>query len=221
MKKYSNLFFIIVIAIMATACSSTSKKIQDKWWFEVEKIGDDIIKFTSDGKIQNINDREVLTYEINGEEIKLKLRDYEKESELAMKDLEQMASDTSTNMDALTKEPKKIYKEETWTISSVTDNELILKKGEDTKTFRLATDQDFFVGKWEGTKEGVEVRFRFTKKNKVEVKVKGAGEEKYTYSFSDNKVVIDNEPLEFTLSEDKNNLVLKGKETINLIRRGI
>jgi hypothetical protein len=212
MKKFFNLFLVVVIAITITSCSSNSKKIQDKWWYEVEKIGDDIIKFTSDGKIQNINDREVLIYEISGEEIKMKLRDYEKESELAMKSIEQMD---------LGKEPEKVYKEEKWTISSVTDNELILKNGEKSKTFRLATDQDFFVGKWEGTKEGVEVRFRFTKKNKVELKVKGADEEKYIYSFNDNKVIIDNEPLEFTLSEDKNNLILKGKETINLVRRGI
>jgi len=192
MRKFSNWFYVIVIVIMITSCSSNGEKIQDKWWYEVERVGDDIIKFTSDGKIKNINDRADLSYEIDEAETKLKLRDYEVVGE-----------------------------DETWTISSVTDNELILKNGDKSKTFRLATDQDFFIGKWVGTKQGVEVSFRFNKKNEVEIDLKGAGEEEYTYSFNDNKIVIDNEPLEFTLSEDKNNLILKGKETLNLIRRGI
>lgn len=188
MKKYSNLFFIIAMAIMVTACSSSSKKIQDKWWFEVAEIGDDIIKFTIDGRIENINDSEIGTYIIIDEDIKLKFRDGQG------------------------------YMEETWIISSITDNELILKKGNDTRIFRLATDQDFFVGKWNGTMNGVKITWQFDKKSEVEIDAKGADQEEYTYSFSDNKIIVDNKPLEFTISEDKNNLILKGKETINLIR---
>ena len=55
---------------------------------------------------------------------------------------------------------------------------------------------------------------------KVEVRVKGSDKEEFTYSFNENKVVIDNDSYEFTLSEDKNNLIIKGKESFNLIRTG-
>jgi hypothetical protein len=37
---------------------------------------------------------------------------------------------------------------------------------------------------------------------------------------SGKKIVIDGESFEYSLSEDKNNLVLKGKETLNLTRSG-
>jgi hypothetical protein len=225
MNTLSKLLFSISIMVSITSCSSTSDKIQDKWWYDVESYGDDIIKFTSDNQIQNINDKDVLTYEINGEAIKIKMRDYAKESEIALKkdyaDIEAMNNpQSSTNVDNSSTEPEKIYIEETWSIGSINDKELVIKNGDKTRTFRLASDQDLFVGDWEGTKKGVEVKFEFDKKNKVEVRVKGSDKEEFTYSFNENKVVIDNDSYDFTLSEDKNNLVIKGKESFNLIRTG-
>ncbi len=217
---YSKLLVITALTIFISSCSSNSKKIQDKWWYEVEEIGDDIIKFTVDNKIQNINDREVLSYEVNGEEIKMKIRDYEKESGLEMKNLELAISDNSSDVNDLPQESEKIYKEETWTIASITDNELVLKNGDKSKTYRLANDQDFFIGRWEGKKDGNDMKLRFTKKNEVKLKVKKSGERKFTYSFNDKKVVIGIDSCEFTLSEDKNNLIIKGKESLNLNRRG-
>ena len=221
---------IILISTVVVSCSSNSKKlevnenIQDKWWSEVEKVGDDIIKFTNDNMLININDKEKLTYSIDGKNIKMKMRDYEKEMELEMellsKEMDEPFSEESSNSDNSSAEIKKLYIEETWSIASLTDDELVLKKGGKSKTFKLADDQEFFVGKWDGTKKGLEVSFRFTKKNKVEVNANGADEERYSYSFKNNKVIIDDEQFEYSLSEDKNKLTLKGKETINLIRSG-
>lgn len=189
MKNYS-LYFLSFIAALAISCSSSpTKSIQDKWWFHVSEHGKDIIKFSSDGKFQNINNDNATTYEVNGDSIKFKLG-------------------LTTN---------------TYAISSVTENELVLKNAEDTENFRLATDQDFIVGKWDGTKNGVKLSLYFDKQNKVSFKTTGEDgedtEEEYTYSFNGNKVIIDNEPIEYTLSADKNNLTLKGKEILNLVRR--
>lgn len=116
MKRNTILLLIIPLAIIAS-CSSNSNKIQDKWWYEVDNIGDNIIKFTSDNKLKNINDRAVSTYEINDQVIKMKVRDYEKELEVEYKELEKEMelennSDNSTDLSDLSKEPLKLYKEE-------------------------------------------------------------------------------------------------------------
>ena len=138
---------IILISTVVVSCSSNSKKlevnenIQDKWWSEVEKVGDDIIKFTNDNMLININDKEKLTYSIDGKNIKMKMRDYEKEMELEMellsKEMDEPFSEESSNTDNSSAEIKKLYIEETWSIASLTDDELVLKKGGKSKTFKL------------------------------------------------------------------------------------
>ena len=110
---------IILISTVVVSCSSNSKKlevnenIQDKWWSEVEKVGDDIIKFTNDNMLININDKEKLTYSIDGKNIKMKMRDYEKEMELEMellsKEMDEPFSEESSNTDNSSAEIKKLY----------------------------------------------------------------------------------------------------------------
>lgn len=66
MKK---LILISTTFLLMFSCSSNQSKIENKWWFEISKYGDDIIMFHENGTVENINDNGDAIYTIEGEQI--------------------------------------------------------------------------------------------------------------------------------------------------------
>lgn len=214
MINLKNLFSILSLVILFSACSSkggdeksssgggdeksssgegsessSTSAIPEDWWYKVESLGDDIIKFTASGNVQNVNDRTVLTYKISGDTIKVSRGD-----------------------------DVKAFK------FSLTSDELTLTDDSRAQNFRKAKDEDFLIGEWKGSVNGNEIRFRFRKNNECVI-INGDVDVEHIFSFKDKKVVINNEPIEYTISEDKKNLTLKASkitdnQELSLVRFG-
>lgn len=105
-----------------------------------------------------------------------------------------------------------------WTIVSAGSDELVIEHDTITRTFREAQKKDFVIGKWKSNKKNKKVKYRFLKNGELIVKEKGEESIQMTYGFNNTKIIIDNQPYKFEISEDKTELILKGKENLKLTR---
>lgn len=215
----NKLFFLSAIAatFVFQSCSSTADKIQGNWWYAVEDKGDVIIQFTEGGKIKSINDKEELEYKIEDETITIQVRDSEKERAELQKIIIEKSQDTLNTQPPA--EPQKYYKEEKWTVTKVSDDELVIQNGNETRTFRPAKNEDFLIGSWDNKIGDEEFKYKFNKKNEMRIRKRfQITSDEMNFTLSDGKVSFNNETFDISLSEDKNTITLKGPKEITLTR---
>jgi hypothetical protein len=62
---------MLILALTLNSCEETkAEKLQNKWWLE-SGYGNQILQFSDDGKVRELNDDQVLDYSLDGELITL------------------------------------------------------------------------------------------------------------------------------------------------------
>jgi len=57
---------MLILALTLNSCEETkAEKLQNKWWLE-SGYGNQILQFSDDGKVRELNDDQVLDYSLDG-----------------------------------------------------------------------------------------------------------------------------------------------------------
>ncbi len=207
MKKRKLIVYLFGITLMVVSCSqSKEEKLRGKWWYS--NATGDMIQFEDDKNLLYINEKDKSSYEIIGDSLKITSRDYLKEITENPFDENGLSSNAT----------EKSYKTIVWAISTISDSELVIKNIDKTGYFKIAKQEDFLIGKWKGKKNGKNIRVNFRINNELNLKEDDEKKE-FKYTIKGNKIIFDSGEYEYTLSENKNHLELKGNVEFILDRK--
>jgi len=153
MKKCSNFLYVAILCIATFYGCSNSKqsanqvpidKLVDKVWLTDNNYRDDMLKFSKDNKLINLNKKGISTYKIDGN----KLIITDKNSQV-----ETFRIDTITDNEFI-----------------ITD---LSKIGDEKAKFKLANTADIIIGDWKSMEGDKEVKFEFKRENKLSVTING------------------------------------------------
>lgn len=207
MKNRKLIACLFGITLIAVSCSqSKEEKLKGKWWYS--NTTGDMIKFEDDKNLLYINEKDKSPYEVMGDSLKITARDYLKEITENPFDENGLSSNAT----------EKSYKTIVWAISTISDSELVIKNIDKTGYFKIAKQEDFLIGKWKGKKNGKNIRVNFRINNELNLKEDDEKKE-FKYTIKGNKIIFDSGEYEYTLSENKNHLELKGNVEFILDRK--
>lgn len=199
-KLLGTFAFNCLLAIIIFGCSSSNNqnskqlsidKLIDKVWYIDEPYRNDMLKFTKDFKLINLNKKGIATYKLEGDKL---IFTSDRNA------IESYKIDTITDNEFIISD-----------INKISNNK---------SKFKLATISDIIVGDWISQEGAKEVTFEFKKENKLSIRIDLETKES-SYLISDNNIKIDGVIFKFTLSSDYNKLELKTEKDFYQLKRDL